>query len=151
MRRKNNTIMAETKYESKISSAPCPAAQIYRVLSNLQNIEKVRDLIPQDKVQELEIEPDRIRMKVDGLAQKITIAIVDRIENDTVKFGLEGIPMDANFWIQLKEVTPTDTRIKLTIKAEIPLMFKFMREKKLQQGLDQAAEMLAQFPYAVWQ
>lgn len=151
MRRKNNTIMAETKYESKISSAPCPAAQIYRVLSNLQNIEKVRDLIPQDKLQELEIEPDRIRMKVDGLAQKITIAIVDRIENDTVKFGLEGIPMDANFWIQLKEVTPTDTRIKLTIKAEIPFMFKFMIEKKLQQGLDQAAEMLAQFPYAVWQ
>ena len=151
MRRKNNTIMAETKYESKISSAPCPAAQIYRVLSNLQNIEKVRDLIPQDKVQEFEIEPDRIRMKVDGLAQKITIAIVDRIENDTVKFGLEGIPMDANFWIQLKEVTPTDTRIKLTIKAEIPFMFKFMIEKKLQQGLDQAAEMLAQFPYAVWQ
>lgn len=143
--------MAETKYESTISSAPCPAAQIYRVLSNLQNIEKVRDLIPQDKVQELEIEPDRIRMKVDGLAQKITIAIVDRIENDTVKFGLEGIPMDANFWIQLKEVTPTDTRIKLTIKAEIPFMFKFMIEKKLQQGLDQAAEMLAQFPYAVWQ
>jgi carbon monoxide dehydrogenase subunit G len=143
--------MAETKYESKISSAPCPAAQIYRVLSNLQNIEKVRDLIPQDKVQELEIEPDRIRMKVDGLAQKITIAIVDRIENDTVKFGLEGIPMDANFWIQLKEVTPTDTRIKFTIKAEIPFMFKFMIEKKLQQGLDQAAEMLAQFPYAVWQ
>lgn len=151
MRRKNNTIMAETKYESKISSAPCPAAQIYRVLSNLQNIEKVRDLIPQDKVQELEIESDRIRMKVDGLAQKITIAIVDRIENDTLKFGLEGIPMDANFWIQLKEVTPTDTRIKLTIKAEIPFMFKFMIEKKLQQGLDQAAEMLAQFPYAVWQ
>lgn len=151
MRRKNNTIMAETKYESKISSAPCPVAQIYRVLSNLQNIEKVRDLIPQDKVQELEIESDRIRMKVDGLAQKITIAIVDRIENDTVKFGLEGIPMDANFWIQLKEVTPTDTRIKLTIKAEIPFMFKFMIEKKLQQGLDQAAEMLAQFPYAVWQ
>lgn len=151
MQRKSNTIMAETKYESKISSAPCPAAQIYRVLSNLQNIEKVRDLIPQDKVQELEIEPDRIRMKVDGLAQKITIAIVDRIENDTVKFGLEGIPMDANFWIQLKEVTPTDTRIKLTIKAEIPFMFKFMIEKKLQQGLDQAAEMLAQFPYAVWQ
>lgn len=151
MRRKNNTIMAETKYESKISSAPCPAAQIYRVLSNLQNIEKVRDLIPQDKVQELEIESDHIRMKVDGLAQKITIAIVDRIENDTLKFGLEGIPMDANFWIQLKEVTPTDTRIKLTIKAEIPFMFKFMIEKKLQQGLDQAAEMLAQFPYAVWQ
>ena len=143
--------MSESKYESKITSAACPAQQIYRVLSNMESLEKVKDLIPKDKVQEMEIEPDRVRIKVDGLAQKITIAIVDRIENDTIKFGAEGIPMDANIWIQLKEVSPTDTRIKLTVKADIPIMFKFMVEKKLQQGLDQAADMLAQFPYAMWQ
>ncbi len=143
--------MSESKYESKITSAPCSAQQIYRVLSNLQNLERVKDLIPKDKIQEMDIEPDRVRFKVDGLAQKITIAIVDRIENDTIKFGAEGIPMDANFWIQMKEVSPTDTRLKLTVKADIPFMFKFMVEKKLQTGLDQAAEMLAQFPYAMWQ
>ncbi len=142
--------MSETKYESKITSSPCSAAQIYSVLSNLQNIERVRQFIPQDKVQEMEIEPDRIRMKVDGLAQKITIAIVDHIENDTIKFGAEGVPMEANFWIQLKELNPTDTRIKLTVKADIPFMFKMMIGKKLQEGLDQAADMLAQFPYAQW-
>lgn len=142
--------MSETKYESKISSAPCSAQQIYRVLSNLENLERVRDLIPKDKIQEMEIEPDRVRIKVDGLAQKITIAIVDRIENDTVKFGAEGIPMDANFWIQLKELAPDDTRIKLTVKADIPMMFKMMIGKKLQDGLDQAADMLAQFPYSQW-
>ena len=51
----------------------------------------------------------------------------------------------------MKEVNPTDTRLKLTVKADIPFMFKFMVEKKLQQGLDQAADMLAQFPYAMWQ
>jgi carbon monoxide dehydrogenase subunit G len=116
----------------------------------MENLERVREFIPQDKVQEMEVSADRVRMKVDGLAQKITIAIVDRIENDTVKFGAEGIPMDANFWIQLKEVSPTDTRIKLTVKADIPFMFKMMVDKKLQQGLDQAAEMLAQFPYSQW-
>ena len=143
--------MSETKYESKITSAPCSAQQIYRVMSNLQNLERVRDMIPKDKIQEMEIEPDRVRIKVDGLAQKITIAIVDRIENDTVKFGAEGIPMDANFWIQLKELAPNDTRIKLTVKADIPMMFKMMIGKKLQDGLDQAADMLAQFPYIQWQ
>ena len=120
------------KYESKITSAAYPAAQIYRVLSDLKNLEKVRDLIPQDKVQEMEIDSDYVRMKVDGLGQKITIVIVDRIENDTVKFGVEGIPMDANLWIQMKEVSPTDTRLKLTIKADIPMMFRFMINKKLQ-------------------
>lgn len=143
--------MSETKYESKITSAPCSAQQIYRVMSNLQNLERVRDMIPKDKIQKMEIEPDRVRIKVDGLAQKITIAIVDRIENDTVKFGAEGIPMDANFWIQLKELAPNDTRIKLTVKADIPMMFKMMIGKKLQDGLDQAADMLAQFPYSQWQ
>ena len=143
--------MSATKYESKITSAPCSAAQIYHVLSNMQSLERVKDLIPKDKVQEMEIEPDRVKLKVDGLAQKITIAIVDRIENDTVKFGAEGIPMDANFWIQMKEVSPTDTRLKLTVKADIPFMFKMMLEKKLQTGLDQAADMLAQFPYQMWQ
>lgn len=142
--------MSESKYESKITSAPCPATEIYRVLSNMENLERVREMIPQDKIQEMEISADRVRMKVDGLGQKITIAIVDRIENDTIKFGAEGIPMQANFWIQMKEVSPTDTRLKLTVKADIPMMFKFMIEKKLQQGLDQAAEMLAQFPYAQW-
>lgn len=142
--------MSESKYESKISSSPCSAAQIYRVVSDLRNIERVRDMIPKDKIQEMEVEEDRIRLKVDGLAQKIMFAIVDRIENDTVKFGVEGIPMEANFWIQLKEVAPGDTRIKLTLKADIPMMFKMMIGSKLQTGLDQASEMMAKFPYNNW-
>ena len=62
--------MSETKYESKITSAPCSAQQIYRVLSNMQNLDRVKDLIPKDKIQEMEIEPDCVRLKVDGLGQK---------------------------------------------------------------------------------
>lgn len=142
--------MAETKYESQVCSIPNCAANVYKVLSNLENINRVKDLIPQDKVQEMEVGPDYLRIKVDGLGQKLTIRIVDRIENDTIKFGLEGAPMQANFWIQLKELAPVDTRIKLTLKADIPFMFKMMLDKKLQQGLDQAAQMLTQFPYNQW-
>jgi hypothetical protein len=73
-----------------------------------------------------------VRIKVDGLGQKITLSVVDKIENDTIKFGAEGIPMEANFWIQLKEVSPADTRIKLTLKADIPMMFKLIIGKKIQ-------------------
>lgn len=143
--------MSEVKYESKIQSIPATAEQVYRVLSNLNNLNRVKDLIPQDKVQELEIGEDCVRMKVDGLGQKIAISIVDRIENDTIKFGAENIPMEMNFWVQLKEVHPADTRIKLTLKADLPMMFKMMLDKKLQNGIDQAAEMLAKFPYKEWQ
>lgn len=142
--------MAETKYESAVQSIPAGAAEVYRVLSNLESLNRVKDLIPQDKVQELEITADYIRMKVEGLGQKIVIRIVDRIENDTIKFGADNIPMEMNFWIQLKEVNPNDTRIKLTLKADIPFMFKMMLDKKIQQGIDDAAKMLTQFPYKQW-
>ena len=139
--------MSEQKYESKIQSIPAPVDKVYPVLSNL---ERVRELIPPDKVQEMEISEDSVKFKVDGLAQKVTIRIVDKIENDTIKFGLDNMPMAANFWIQLKEVTPSDTRVKLTVKADIPVFFRMMIEKKLQQGIDDAAVMLTQFPYTQW-
>ena len=143
--------MSEQKYESKICSIPNDAHTVYSVLGNLRNLERVKDMIPKDKVQEIEIMDDAIRMKVDGLGQKFTIRIVDRIEDDTLKFGFDNLPIYLNFWIQLKQLTPQDTRIRLTLKADIPFMFRMMIEKKLQQGLDQAAEMLTQFPYSQWQ
>ncbi len=143
--------MSEQKCESKICSIPNDAHTVYSVLGNLRNLERVKDMIPKDKVQEIEIMDDAIRMKVDGLGQKFTIRIVDRIEDDTLKFGFDNLPISLNFWIQLKQVTPQDTRIRLTLKADIPFMFRMMIEKKLQQGLDQAAEMLTQFPYSQWQ
>lgn len=139
--------MAENKYESKIVSSPCSAADIYRTMSDLSNIEKVRALIPEDKVKELEATPDSIRFKVDGLGQKVGIRLVEKEENNYLKFGAENIPIDANFWIQMKEVAPGDTRLRLTIKAELPMMIKMMFEKKLQEGLDKAADMLAQMPF----
>ena len=142
--------MSECKYESAVTKVAASTAQIYSVFSNLKNLERVKNMIPQDKVQEMEIEAESVRMKVDGLGQKITILIVDKTENEVIKYGAEGITMEMNFWIQMKEVAPMDTRIKLTLKADIPMMFKMMLDKKIQQGIDQAAAMIAQFPFAAW-
>ena len=64
--------MSEQKYESKIESIPAPVAHVYPVLSDLSSLERVRDLIPQDKVKELEISSDAVKMKIDGLGQKIS-------------------------------------------------------------------------------
>lgn len=139
-----------SKYESKIGQIPYNDQLVYSVLSNLENLQRFMDAIPQDKVKELEITPDAIRMKIDGMAQKFTIRIVEKEEYKTIKFGVDNLPMDVNMWIQLKQVAEQDTRIKLTIKADIPMMFRMMFEKKLQQGLDQAVDMLCQVPYASW-
>lgn len=142
--------MSESKYESKITAVPTAVEYVYKGLSNFKNLERVRDLIPKDKVQELDIDEDQIRIKVDGLGQKIVIRIVDRIENDTIKFGFDNLPLSVHFWIQLKSVAPEDTRMKLTLKADIPMMFKMMFDKKIQQGIDDAATMIAQMPFNQW-
>lgn len=42
--------------------------------------------------------------------------------------------MHVNAWIQLKQVAENDTKLKLTMKAEIPAMIKMMVDKKLQEG-----------------
>ena len=142
--------MAEIKYESKIGQIAANDAAVFNVLSNLENINRFRDVIPQDKIKDMEVSSDRIRFKVDGLGQKIAIAIVEKEEYKLIKFGAESLPIPLNMWIQLKQVEENDTRIKLTIKADIPMMFRMMFEKKLQQGLDQAVDMLCQVPYNNW-
>lgn len=142
--------MAEAKYESKIGQVAASDKAIFDVLSNLENLNKVRDLIPEDKVQELEISPNCIRMKVGGLAQKIAIRIVEKEEYKTIKFGADNIPMAVNVWIQLKQMAENDTRMRITLKADIPMMFRMMLDKKMQQGLNQAVDMLCQLPYNNW-
>ena len=137
-------------YESHIAKVAADASAIYAVVSDLRNLERVSDLIPQDKVQEFETDVDFIRLKVDGLGQKIIIRIVDRIENDTVKFGIENLPIEGNFWIQVKQVAPHDSRIKLTLKAELPMMIAMMAGNKIQEGINQAADMMAQMPFEQW-
>ena len=142
--------MSETKYTSDVRQIPAPIERVYPALSNLQNLERVREHIPADRVRELEITPDSVRMKVDGLGQKISILIEDRIETDTIKFGAEGLPMSMNFWIQLKPGEGDSCFVRLTLKADIPMMYKMMLDKKIQKGIDDAAEMLTQFPYSQW-
>lgn len=137
-------------YESHIAKVAADASAIYSVVSDLRNLERVRDLIPQDKIQEFETDADFVRLKVDGLGQKIIFRIIDRLENDTVKFGVENLPMEGNFWIQIKQVGPHDSRIKLTLKAELPMMIAMMAGSKIQQGIDQAADMMAQMPFEQW-
>ena len=139
--------MAEIKYESKIGQIATNDVAVFRVLSNLENINRFRDVIPQDKIKDMEVSSDRIRFKVDGLGQKIAIAIVEKEEYKLIKFGAESLPIPLNMWIQLKQVADMDTRIRITIKTDMPAMFKMMFDKKMQQGLDQAIDMLCQVPY----
>ena len=139
--------MAELKYESKIGQINANATDVFAVLTNLENLQRFAEHIPQDKVKELEITRETIRFKVDGLAQKISIGIVDQEEYKMIKYGAENIPVPLNAWIQLKQMNEMDTRIRITIKTDMPIMLRMMLDKKLQAGLDQAVDMLCNIQY----
>ena len=76
--------MAEIKYESKIGQIAANDAIVFAVLSNLENINHFRDVIPQDKLQDIEVSSDRVRFKIEGLGQKIAILIVEKEEYKTI-------------------------------------------------------------------
>lgn len=139
--------MAEIKYESKIGQVHANAADVFAVLANLENLERFKDVIPQDKIKELEITRDSVRFKVEGLGPKVSIEIVDQEENKTIKYGAQNIPVPLNAWIQLKQVDELDTRMRITVKTDLPAMFRMMIDKKMQTGLDQAVDMLCNIKY----
>ena len=60
-----------------------------------------------------------------------------------LKFGADNFPIQFNFWIQLVGVAEYDTRMKLTLKADIPFMLKPMIGNKLDDGIERMADMIA--------
>jgi len=120
------------------------------VCSDLRNLSRMKEQIPQDKVRDMEFEEDLVRFKVDGLGQKVGLRIVSKEEDDYIKYGIENAPVDGNFWIQMKENGDHETRLRLTIKVDLPMMFKMMVGNKLQTAIDQAADMMAQIPFEQW-
>ena len=64
-----------------------------------------------------------------------------------IKFGADNLPIALNAWIQLKQMDEMDTRMRITIKTDMPVMFRMMLDKKLQVGLDQAVDILCNIKY----
>lgn len=135
-----------TKFESSIKQIPYAQAAVYRNLSDLSNLERVRDRVPADKVKDFTFDADSVSVSVDPVGQ-ITLRICEREEPKCIKFETAQSPMPFNLWIQVLPVTETTSKMKLTLKADIPFMLKGMVSKPLQDGLEKIADALAQIPY----
>lgn len=127
------------KYESKQQQIHHPASLIFPVISRLDLLSPAM----QDKVEEWSADEDSCTFKVKGI--KMELRIAERVENKHVKFVADGngVPVDFSFWIQLHEVDAHDTRIRMVLHAELNMMMRMMIGGKIQSGLDQAVEGLA--------
>ena len=135
-----------TKFESSIKPIAYPVEDVYRNISDLSNLERVRDRAPQDKLQDFEFDSDSVQVSVAPVGA-IKLRIVEREENKCVKFEAEQTPIPFNLWIQVLPVTESASKMKVTVKADIPFMLKGMVAGPLQDGVEKIADVLSQIPY----
>lgn len=135
-----------SKFESSIKQIPYSQAAVYRNLSDLSNLERVRDRIPEDKVKDFSFDRDSVTISADPVGL-ITLRICEREEPKCIKFETAQSPLPFNLWIQVLPVTETTSKMKLTLKADIPFMLKGMVSGPLEDGLEKIADALAQIPY----
>ena len=115
------------------------------MLCDLNNINKVKDRIPADKLNDLSFDADSLSLSTPMGA--VRLRIVDREEPKCIKFATEESPLAFNFWIQILPVTEISSKMKLTIKAELNPFIKGMVSKPLQEGLEKIADALQMIRY----
>ena len=135
-----------TKFESSVKQIAYPVADVYRNISDLSNLERVRDRVPEDKLNSFAFDRDTVSLNVDPVGD-IKLRIIEREEGKCVKFETEQSPMPFNLWIQVLPVTETTSKMRVTVQADIPFMLKGMVSGPLQDGVEKIADALAQIPY----
>lgn len=136
----------DSKFESSVKHVPYSQKAVYDNISDLANLEKVRDRVPEDKVNDFAFDHDTVSLSVAPVGE-LKLRICEREEPKCVKFETVQSPVPFNVWIQVLPVTEESSKMKVTVKAELNPFIKSMVEKPLQEGVEKIAEVLAQIHY----
>ena len=148
--------MGTNRYVSDIKIIPNNQEIIYNYLSNFENLskyvnegllEKMTEQVPQIKITDFESDADSCRFQISGMGSA-EIRIIEREAPRNIKITSSGsMPVGIVFWIQLLPEGPYETKLRLTLDAEMSMMIKMMVNKKLEEGINRMADMLAALPY----
>ena len=136
----------ESKFESSVKLIPYSQQAVYNNISDLRNLEKVRDRVPEDKVQDFSFDQDTVSLNVAPVGE-LKLRICDREEPKCIKFETVQSPVPFNVWVQVLPVDENSSKMKVTVKAELNPFIKSMVEKPLQEGVEKIADALAMVPY----
>ena len=158
-----------TEYKSEVKKIFAPIGRVYERLSDLNNLAVIQQGLDNpeamqrireqagDKVKPEQMEQiveklrslrfDRDSVSGDTPVGAATLRIIEREQDKTIKFTAEGMPVAANMWIQLLPAGESECAMRLTVKADLNFFIRQMVGKKLEQGVDGLAQMLASLPY----
>jgi carbon monoxide dehydrogenase subunit G len=135
-----------SQYESSVKCIPYPQEQVYAKLEDLNNIEGIKDKLPQDKVKDLTYSRDEASVNVPPIGN-VTLRVIDREEPKCIKLEMAGSPIPVFIWIQIIPDGDSASKMRVVAKAEINFMLKAMIEKPLKEGLEKIAEALSLITY----
>lgn len=135
-----------SQFESSVKQIPFSQERVYAKLSDLSNLESMKDRIPQDKVKDISFDSDTLTFSVDPVG-KITLQVIEREPFKCIKFETTQSPLPFNLWIQLVPDSEQGCKMKLTIRVDLNPFMKAMVQKPLQEGIEKMADMLAMIQY----
>ena len=148
--------MSISKYVSDTKYIGHNQEIIFNYLSNFENLakyindgllEKVSEQVPQIKITDFESDSDSCRFNISGMGQA-QFQVVNREPHKTIKVESAGsLPVGITFWIQLLPINAYQTKMRLTLHAEMSMMIKMMAGSKLEEGINQLADTLSKLPY----
>ncbi|HDR90394.1 MAG TPA: SRPBCC family protein [Bacteroidetes bacterium] len=132
------------KAESRIGTVKHSGKKIFEFLCDFRNYEK---LIPEGKINNWEAEEDSCRFSVDGLGEA-GIRVVEKKPFQLIKLTGDGpYSIDFFMWVQIKEAGENDSRVKLTLQAEMNAMMSSMAKGPVKQFLDIMLDYLEKMDY----
>lgn len=135
-----------TEFKSEVKAVPYTDSMVYSVLSDLRNLEKIRDKIPQDKIEDFSFDKDSCTVHINPVG-KVKFNITDRQPDSTIKFEAEQVPFAVNLWILLSPSEEQTTELTLKVEADLNIFIKSMVSSPLQGAIDKIADMMATIPY----
>lgn len=139
--------MSETTYTSKIERVNHADNVVYGVLSQPNKLQPLVAAVPDNEyIDGIELDHDTIKLKTKQFGN-VVMRIVEREENKTVKFASDNSPIHVNLWIQFKPTQADQTAVRLTLRADIPMMVKMMFGSKIEEALNKVASALPMLPY----
>ena len=137
---------SESKFESSVKQIPYSQEAVYSNVSDLSNLTKVQDRVPEDKVNDFKYDEDTVSLNVAPVGE-LKLRICEREAPKCVKFESVQSPVPFNVWIQVLPVDEVNSKMKVTLKAELPPFIKGMVEKPMQDAVEKIADALAQVHY----
>lgn len=135
-----------TEFVSDKKVIPHSDTDIFRVLSDLRNLELLRGMIPEDKINDFNFEKDSISFTVDSLG-KVTFIVTEREKDKLVKFKSVKLPFEVLMELHLLSLTEKNTEFSMQVQSKLNPFMKGLVEKTMKDAIERISEALTKLPY----